>query len=163
MEGNYNQTEFVREYNAACGKLFREERVRRGVSLREAASGLLSKTALEKMESGETGWRKLTGDILFQRMGILPDYFEMVASGDEMERWRLREDICLLVPDRVGEAKERIMQYRRKYPKREALEEQFLCKVELFLLWKDREAKGGTGELLAGEVHGGGGCFLHGS
>lgn len=151
MEGNYNQTEFVREYNAACGKLFREERVRRGVSLREAASGLLSKTALEKMESGETGWRKLTGDILFQRMGILPDYFEMVASGDEMERWRLREDICLLVPDRVGEAKERIMQYRRKYPKREALEEQFLCKVELFLLWKDREAKGGTGELLAGE------------
>lgn len=144
MEGNYNQTEFVREYNAACGKLFREERVRRGVSLREAASGLLSKTALEKMESGETGWRKLTGDILFQRMGILPDYFEMVASGDEMERWRLREDICLLVPDRVGEAKERIMQYRRKYPKREALEEQFLCKVEFFLLWKDREAKGGT-------------------
>nr|WP_300819423.1 hypothetical protein [uncultured Acetatifactor sp.] len=103
------------------------------------------------MESGETGWRKLTGDILFQRMGILPDYFEMVASGDEMERWRLREDICLLVPDRVGEAKERIMQYRRKYPKREALEEQFLCKVELFLLWKDREAKEGTGELLAGE------------
>nr|WP_300564251.1 hypothetical protein [uncultured Acetatifactor sp.] len=84
-------------------------------------------------------------------MGILPDYFEMVASGDEMERWRLREDICLLVPDRVGEAKERIMQYRRKYPKREALEEQFLCKVELFLLWKDREAKEGTGELLAGE------------
>ena len=70
MEGNYNQTEFVREYNAACGKLFREERVRRGVSLREAASGLLSKTALEKMESGETGWRKLTGDILFQRMGF---------------------------------------------------------------------------------------------
>ena len=103
------------------------------------------------MESGETGWRKLTGDILFQRMGILPDYFEMVASGDEMERWRLREDICLLVPDRVGEAKERIMQCRRKYPKREALEEQFLCKVELFLLWKDREAKEGTGELLAGE------------
>ncbi len=43
MEGNYNQTEFVREYNAACGKLFREERVRRGVFLREAASGLLSK------------------------------------------------------------------------------------------------------------------------
>ena len=151
MKGYYSQTEFVREYNAACGKIFREERISRGVSMEGAARGLLSKTALGKMEAGETGWRKLTGDTLFQRLGVLPDYFEMVASGDEMERWRFREDICLLVPDRPGEAADRISQYREKYSKREPVEEQFLRKAELLLLLKDREVSRSAGESPAGE------------
>lgn len=151
MKGYYSQTEFVREYNAVCGKIFREERISRGVSMEGAARGLLSKTALGKMEAGETGWRKLTGDTLFQRLGVLPDYFEMVASGDEMERWRFREDICLLVPDRPGEAADRISQYREKYSKREPVEEQFLRKAELLLLLKDREVSRSAGESPAGE------------
>lgn len=48
MKGYYSQTEFVREYNAVCGKIFREERISRGVSMEGAARGLLSKTALGK-------------------------------------------------------------------------------------------------------------------
>ena len=106
MRGNYGQAEFTRDYNATCGRIFQEERRRRKVSLEEIASGILSKTALGKMESGRAGWRKLEGDTLFQRLGISPDYFEMVASGDELGRWRLREDICLLIPDRAAEAEE---------------------------------------------------------
>ncbi len=147
----YNQAEFTRQYNADCGKIFREERISRGVSLERAARGLLSKTALGKMEAGETGWRKLTGDTLFQRMGILPDYFEMVASREEMERWRFREDICLLVPDRPVEAADKIKQYRERYTKREPVEEQFLCKAELLLLLKAREQNKSAGEFPAGE------------
>ena len=40
MKGYYSQTEFVREYNAVCGKIFREERISRGVSMEGAARGL---------------------------------------------------------------------------------------------------------------------------
>ncbi len=139
MRGNYGQAEFTRDYNATCGRIFQEERRRRKVSLEEIASGILSKTALGKMESGRAGWRKLEGDTLFQRLGISPDYFEMVASGDELGRWRLREDICLLIPDRAAEAEEKIREYRKRYTGREPLEEQFLRKAEVLLLLKDWE------------------------
>lgn len=137
MKENYGQAEFTRDYNETCGIIFQKERRKRNLSLEEIASGILSKTALGKMESGRSGWRKLAGDTLFQRMGISPDYFEMVASGDELGRWRLREDICLLVPDRAVEAEEKIREYRGKYTGREPLEEQFLRKAEILLLLED--------------------------
>lgn len=150
MRGNYGQAEFTRDYNATCGRIFQEERRRRKVSLEEIASGILSKTALGKMESGRAGWRKLEGDTLFQRLGISPDYFEMVASGDELGRWRLREDICLLIPDRAAEAEEKIREYRKRYTGREPLEEQFLRKAEVLLLLKDWEENARGKELRDG-------------
>lgn len=147
MKGKYGQAEFTRDYNETCGIIFQKERRKRDLSLEEIASGILSKTALGKMESGRSGWRKLAGDTLFQRMGISPDYFEMVASGDELGRWRLREDICLLVPDRAMEAEEKIREYRGKYTGREPLEEQFLRKAELLLLLEER-AKNARGKEI---------------
>ena len=35
---------------------------------------------------------------LLQRMGVSADYFEVVASAGELDRWRMREDICMLMP-----------------------------------------------------------------
>lgn len=143
MEKVCGQQKVTEEYNRACGVIFRKERKKRGLSVETMASGLLSRTALGKMETGEIGWQKLTGDTLFQRMGIWPDYFEMLASSEEMERWRLREDICLVIADRPGEAEEKIGEYREKYRDREPLEEQFLRKAELFLLLLERAENAG--------------------
>ena len=140
MEKGCRQWKGTGEYNRACGVIFQKERKKRKLSLETMASGLLSRTALRKMETGESGWQKLVGDTLFQRMGIWPDYFEILASSEEMERWRLREDICLAVVDRPRETEEKIREYRRKYQNREPLEEQFLRKAELIgLLLKVRE------------------------
>lgn len=151
MSDSYSQERFTCEYNKVCGSIFREERKSRGMSLEKIAAGLLSKTALGNMESGKTGWRKVTGDTLFQRLGILPDYFEMVASSDELERWRMREDISLLISDQVREAQDRIREYRERYSDREPIEEQFLQKAELLLLLKEQVEKAGSEACLQRE------------
>lgn len=150
MHKGYSQERFLCEYNRVCGRIFRMERESRGLSLEKMAFGLLSRTTLGNMESGKAGWRKLTGDTLFQRLGILPDYFEMVASTEELERWRMREDICLLVSDKAQEAEGKIKQYRGKYPGREPAEEQFLQKAELWLLLRNQAGKA-HGETVSHE------------
>lgn len=124
---------FQREYNQICGMMLREEREKRGISRKELARGILSKTALGHMETGRIGWTKLPGDTLMYRMGVATDYFEVVASGEELDRWRRREDICLLIPARPEEAAGKLREYRLAYGKREPLEEQFLCKAEALL------------------------------
>lgn len=82
-----------------------------------------------------------------QRMGISTNHFETLSSAEEQDRWRLREDICLLVPDSPREAREKLEEYREKYKKREPLEEQFLWKAEVMLLVCEAREKG------SGEKH----------
>lgn len=157
MKEKYGSAELRRDYNQVCGIILREERQKRNISRDNLASGLLSGAALGKIESGKAGWRMLMGTILLQRMGLIPENFEMVASSDELERWRKREDICLLIPDRPSEAERRILEYRRSYTMREPGEEQFLFKAEFILrLTEKGDGQGiGAGEdllLLAGKA-----------
>lgn len=129
-----SEQEFIQEQNKVYGVILGNERRKRGISLEELSSGILSRTTLDRVEKGKAEWTKLMGDTLMLRMGISPDYFESMASGEELDRWRLREDICLLVPVSPGEAMAKLEEYRQKYEKREPLEEQFLLKVEVILL-----------------------------
>lgn len=129
-----SEQEFIQEQNKVYGVILGNERRKRGISLEELSSGILSRTTLDRVEKGKAEWTKLMGDTLMLRMGISPDYFESMASGEELDRWRLREDICLLMPVSPGEAMAKLEEYRQKYEKREPLEEQFLLKVEVILL-----------------------------
>lgn len=133
MAEKYGSAELRQDYNQICGVILREERKKRNISMERLASGIISGAALKKIEAGKIGWRMLVGNILLQRMGVIPDYFEMVASSDELERWRKRENICLLIPDAPREAGRKIQEYRQKFQKREPVEEQFLLKMELIL------------------------------
>lgn len=128
------QDTWVRKYNDPYGELIRSEREKRRISREALARGIVSKTALENMENGKSGWTKITGDILLHRMGIVSDYFETITSADELERWRLREDICLLIWEKPQEAVEIIRAYQDKYRKRSTIEEQFLGKMEVLLM-----------------------------
>lgn len=142
MDKRY-EIEFAWEYNKVCGRILCRERKARKISRDALAAGILSKSALNDIETGKARWTKLTGDTMLLRMGIDPDYFEEAVSTEEMDRWRLREDICMLVPLRAGAAREKMREYRQKYGKREPLEEQFLIKTEvLLMLWNRREAEG---------------------
>lgn len=136
-----NEQELILKYNRVYGQVIRQERRKRKLSLEELSSGILSRTALEKVEKGKTQWTKLTGDTLMLRMGVLPEYFESLSSGEELDRWRMREDICLLVPGKPEAAEEKLKEYREKYIKREPLEEQFLLKAEVILMLSHVEAK----------------------
>ena len=138
-----NEQEFIREYNQVYGKVVSLERKKRGLTLEQLSSGIMSRTALEKVEKGAAQWTKVEGDTLMLRMGIPPEYFESLASGEDLERWRLREDICLLVPDRSEEAARTINRYRLQYKKRGSLEEQFLLKAEAVLMLVQQKASVG--------------------
>lgn len=129
----FDEAGFVREHNRVYGEILRCERRKRKISQAELASGILSRTALDRVERGKARWTKAAGDTLMQRMGIFPDYFESLTTGEELDRWRLREDICLLVDSSPREAMEKTEEYRRKYKKRESIEEQFLLKVQVVL------------------------------
>ena len=124
----------ILEHNKVFGQAIRQERQKRKLSLDKLASGILSRTTLEKVEKGKTQWTKLTGDTLMLRMGMLPEYFESLSSSEELSRWRLREDICLLMPDKPKAAEAKLKEYREKYESREPLEEQFLLKAEVVLM-----------------------------
>lgn len=128
------QDTWVRKYNDPYGELIRSEREKRRISREALARGIVSKTALENMENGKSGWTKITGDILLHRMGIVSEYFETIASADELERWRLREDICLLIWEKPQEAVEKIGAYQDKYRRRSTIEGQFLGKMEVLLM-----------------------------
>ncbi|MCM1118968.1 MAG: hypothetical protein NC543_06370 [bacterium] len=129
-----NRQGFIQESNKWYGVILGNERRRRGISLEKLSSGILSRTTLDNIEKGKAECCKLAGDTLMLRMGISPDYFESLASGEELDRWRLREDICLLVSVSPGEAVAKLAEYRKKYGKREPIEEQFLLKVESLLV-----------------------------
>lgn len=126
--------EFARQYNKAYAEILCQEREKRQISRDKLANGIMSRTTLENMEKRIIGWKKLAGDTMMQRMGISTDYFETLSSGEELDRWRLREDICVLVWDNPGEVGKKLEEYRLKYKRREPLEEQFLLKAEVFLM-----------------------------
>ena len=84
-----SEPKFILEYNRAYGQMIRKERMKRKLSLEDLSSGILSRTALEKVEKGKAQWTKLTGDTLLLRMGISPEYFESLSSGESLERWRI--------------------------------------------------------------------------
>lgn len=121
--------------------MIREERRKRNLSLEDLSCGIMSRTALEKVEKGKIQWTKLAGDTLMLRMGIVPEYFESLSSGEDLDRWRMREDICLLVPDGREQAAVKLKEYQEIYDKREPLEEQFLLKAEAVLMLSQTMAK----------------------
>lgn len=135
-----SERQFILKYNHACGKVLGCERRKRNLTLEELSSGIMSTSKLEKVEKGTAQWTKLTGDTLLLRMGIPPEYFESLATGAELERWRLREDICLLLPQHPETAVEKIKYYRNSCLRREPLEEQFLMKAEFILMLCRKES-----------------------
>ena len=145
---NAVERELIREYNKAYSKILHVERKKRKLTLEKLAFGIMSRSKLEDLEKSNAQWTKLEGDTLMLRMGILPEYFESLASGKELEQWRLREDICLLVPGHPEEAAAAINNYRKRCKKRECLEEQFLLKAEVILMLTRQGAPGGEASEL---------------
>ena len=129
-----SEQEFILKHNRVYGQMIRQERCRRHLSLEALSSGILSRTALDKVEKGKPQWTKLVGDTLMFRMGIVPEYFESLSSGEELDRWRMREDLCLPVPDKPKQAAVKLAEYRNTYSKREPLKAQFLLKAEVVLM-----------------------------
>lgn len=86
------------------------------------------------MENGDTPWKKMIGDYLLQRLGVPTEYFEVMADARELNGWRDREDICLVVFEQPQKAQPLLEVYQKKYRKKTPFEEQFLKKMQTILL-----------------------------
>lgn len=86
------------------------------------------------MENGDTPWKKMIGDYLLQRLGVPTEYFEVMADARELNGWRDREDICLVVFEQPQKAQQLLEAYQKKYRKKSSLEEQFLKKMQTIIL-----------------------------
>lgn len=86
------------------------------------------------MENGDTPWKKMIGDYLLQRLGVPTEYFEVMADARELNGWRDREDICLVVFEQPQKAQQLLEVYQKKYRKKTPFEEQFLKKMQTIIL-----------------------------
>lgn len=86
------------------------------------------------MENGDTPWKKMIGDYLLQRLGVPTEYFEVMADARELNGWRDREDICLVVFEQPQKAQQLLEVYQKKYRKKTPFEEQFLKKMQTILM-----------------------------
>lgn len=86
------------------------------------------------MENGDTPWKKMIGDYLLQRLGVPTEYFKVMADARELNGWRDREDICLVVFEQPQKAQQLLEVYQKKYRKKTPFEEQFLKKMQTILL-----------------------------
>ncbi|MFQ6992361.1 MAG: helix-turn-helix domain-containing protein [Lachnospiraceae bacterium] len=111
-----------------------KERCRRGISEQKISRGVCTRTELRKMENGDTPWKKMIGDYLLQRLGVPTEYFEVMADARELNGWRDREDICLVVFEQPQKAQQLLEVYQKKYRKKTPFEEQFLKKMQTILL-----------------------------
>lgn len=111
-----------------------KERCRRGISEQKISRGVCTRTELRKMENGDTPWKKMIGDYLLQRLGVPTEYFEVMADARELNGWRDREDICLVVFEQPQKAQQLLEVYQKKYRKKTPFEEQFLKKMQIILL-----------------------------
>ena len=89
------------------------------------------------MKKGKYIHAKGDWEFLMQRMGIVTEYFETIVSRKELEDWRIREDICLLILENQSEAKKRLEQYRSKCLKEKKeipkIQNQFCMKITWLL------------------------------
>lgn len=86
------------------------------------------------MENGDIPWKKMIGDYLLQRLGVPTEYFEVMADARELNGWRDREDICLIIFEQPQKAQQLLEVYQKKYRKKTPFEEQFLRKMQTILL-----------------------------
>ncbi|MFR1578123.1 MAG: helix-turn-helix domain-containing protein [Lachnospiraceae bacterium] len=131
---NKEELLWLRRYNQYCGKFMYKEQCRRGISEQKISRGVCTRTELRKMENGDTPWKKMIGDYLLQRLGVPTEYFEVMADARELNGWRDREDICLVVFEQPQKAQQLLEVYQKKYRKKTPFEEQFLKKMQTILL-----------------------------
>lgn len=131
---NKEELLWLRRYNQYCGKFMYKERCRRGISEQKISRGVCTRTELRKMENGDMPWKKMIGDYLLQRLGVPTEYFEVMADARELNGWRDREDICLVVFEQPQKAQQLLEVYQKKYRKKTPFEEQFLKKMQTILL-----------------------------
>ncbi len=118
-------------------RIFDIYRKEKKISVQKLVQGVMSSRAFFDIKKGKNVFSKTDWEFLMQRMGIVTDYFEVIVSKRELEEWRKREDICLLVLEEPKKAEYLLEQYE-KYCLQEKkimsrIQQQFCIKMKWML------------------------------
>ena len=118
-------------------RIFDIYRKEKKISVQKLVQGVMSSRAFFDIKKGKNVFSKTDWEFLMQRMGIVTDYFEVIVSKRELEEWRKREDICLLVLEEPKKAECLLEQYE-KYCLQEKkimsrIQQQFCIKIKWML------------------------------
>ena len=114
-------------------RLFNNLRKQRGIKLEQLVNGIMTRRMLSTIIKGEGYFSRESWEFLMHRMGALTDYFEAIVSRKELEDWREREDICLLVCESPKEARTKLEAYEKVHPKMTSMAKLFCLKIEWLL------------------------------
>ncbi len=131
-------------------RLFNNLRKQRGIKLEQLVNGVMTRRTLSSIRKGDGYFSRESWEFLMHRMGALTDYFEAIVSRKELEDWREREDICLLVCEKPDEARTKLEVYQKTHPKMTSMAKLFCLKIE-WLLKKETASPQALYEL-AGEA-----------
>lgn len=131
------------------GKLIRSVREERGIDQMQVAAGLCSKSGMSKIEWGVLEPGKWMADVMLERLGVSPNKFGCLFSGDEMAEYELRGLLLQLL--RLGEVEElrecwqeawlALEQAERDHRKGTVYQRQFLQYVRLIACYDERAAE----------------------
>lgn len=114
-------------------RLFNNLRKQRGIKLEQLVNGVMTRRMLSTIIKGDGYFSRESWEFLMHRMGALTDYFEAIVSRKELEDWREREDICLLVCESPKEARTKLEAYEKAHPKMTSMAKLFCLKIEWLL------------------------------
>ena len=114
-------------------RLFNNLRKQRGIKLEQLVNGVMTRRMLSTIIKGDGYFSRECWEFLMHRMGALTDYFEAIVSRKELEDWREREDICLLVCESPKEARTKLEAYEKAHPKMTSMAKLFCLKIEWLL------------------------------
>ena len=114
-------------------RLFNNLRKQRGIKLEQLVNGVMTRRMLSTIIKGDGYFSRESWEFLMHRMGALTDYFEAIVSRKELEDWREREDICLLVCESHKEERTKLEAYEKAHPKMTSMAKLFCLKMEWLL------------------------------
>lgn len=114
-------------------RLFNNLRKQRGIKLEQLVNGVMTRRMLSTIIKGDGYFSRESWEFLMHRMGALTDYFEAIVSRKELEDWREREDICLLVCESPKEARTKLEAYEKAHTKMTSMAKLFCLKIEWLL------------------------------
>lgn len=123
-----------KQINQGIGKLIKQTREKFGYKVSDLCLGYCQEKKYRRIESNECVSRYEEFDFFIHRMGLDPENFEVLLSGEEYEKLLSRNSLEAAVSEKdYVRANELLEEYCLEYEKNGLLEEQYIYKIRAII------------------------------
>lgn len=140
--------------NYTIGDMIFETRVARGYSQEELAFGICSTSSMSRIETGQQVPGKRLFDALMQRLGVSDSIYSAFISKEEMELYRLTQQLVWRLERLDFEESARLVnELESKISERDIFEKQYLLFAKANILLEDKKETKGALKYLNEAIH----------